>query len=310
MSKIYVIGHKSPDLDSVAAAISYANFKNLLQDGNDYIPAIAGKQNRETAYLLDRFLIEDPILLERANSEDSYILVDHNEAGQSIDNMNEANIIEILDHHKVDFSYRNPIGFDIKPWGSSCSIIAQKYFDHNFAISKSLASLMLGAVLVDTVITKSPTVTDIDKEIIEKLSALAEIEDWKAYGMEIFKVRASVKDSAPEDIIRGDFKDFTFKAGKFGVGQVETVDLEDFKLLEDKIIEKLELLRKKDGYHTAILFITDIIKEGSKFLVATEDQAGFEKAFKVDLENKRVYIDGIISRKKQVASVLTEYFDK
>ena len=197
MKKIYVIGHKSPDLDCTSAAISYANFKNKLNDGNTYIPAIAGKPNKETEYLLNKFKIEKPVLLTEAG-ENYFILVDHNESIQSIDGMHDANILEVLDHHKIDFSYKSPIEFNVKAWWSSCSIIAQKYFDHNIEIDKSLAGLMLGAILVDTVITKSPTATHIDLKIIDKLANIDEIDDWKDNGMDFFKVRSSVKDSTPE----------------------------------------------------------------------------------------------------------------
>ena len=169
---------------------------------------------------------------------------------------------------------------------------------------------MLSAVLVDTVITKSPTCTDIDKEVIDELAKTAGITDWKEFGMEIFKVRGAVSDMSNEDIIKNDYKDFEFKAGKFGIGQIETVDLNDFAAREDELLSELAKIQAAEGYHSVILFISDIIKEGSKFLVATNDKEAMEKALKNKLENNRVYISGILSRKKQVVPMLTEVFDK
>ncbi len=307
--KVYVIGHKSPDLDSVAAAISYANFKNKLENTKKYSPAVAGEINKETEYLLDKFGFKIPEKIENVNGK-KFILVDHNESAQSIPGMEEAEIIEVLDHHKVDFKYSEPIMFKVFPWGASASIIAHCYFTKKIEIDKNLAGLMLGAILVDTVITKSPTCTEKDKEIIEKLAELAEIEDWKDYGMNIFKVRSTVSKLSPEEIIKSDFKDFNFKAGKFGVGQVETVDLEEVEELYDELLEGLQKIKKEGDYHSVVLFVTDIINEGSQFLIATDDQVNIEKALGAKLDKGMVYLKGVISRKKQVAPKFTEVFDK
>ena len=307
--KIYVIGHKSPDLDSVAGAISYAQFKNKLEGVNFYVPVVAGIINKETEYVLEKFGFEKPKILKDLKNK-KVILVDHNEVSQSADGREGAEIVEVLDHHKVDFKYSELIVFKVLPWGASASIIAHCYFKNNIKINKNLAGLILSAILVDTVITKSPTCTEKDKEIIEKLAEIAEIKDWKEYGMEIFKVRSSVSDLSPKEIIKSDFKDFVFKVGRIGIGQVETVNLEELNSLEDNLLKSLNDLKKSGDYHSIILFITDIIKEGSRFLVASEDASGFEKAFKVKLKNNKVYIDKIISRKKQVIPKLTKIFDK
>jgi manganese-dependent inorganic pyrophosphatase len=309
MEKVYVIGHKSPDLDSVAAAISYANFKNQLENTKKYIPRVAGDINNETKYLLDKFGFDVPEKLESAKGK-KFILVDHNESAQSIDGMEEAEIVEVLDHHKVDFKYSEPIMFKVFPWGASASIIAHCYFMKEIEIDKKLAGLMLGAILVDTVITKSPTCIEKDKEIIEKLAKLAEIEDWKGYGMTIFKVRSTVSSLSVEEIIKSDFKDFEFKAGKFGVGQVETVDLGEFEKMYDELLDGLEKIKKTNNYHSVILFVTDIINEGSQFLVSTDDKDGVEKALGAELSEGMVYLKGVMSRKKQVAPKFTEIFDK
>jgi manganese-dependent inorganic pyrophosphatase len=306
---IYVIGHKSPDLDSVAAAIAWANLQNKTNQTADYLPATAGAINKETAYVLEKFGIKAPEILASAENKQLY-LVDHNEESQIVDGYQKAEIVGVLDHHKINFKCEKPIEFKNLPWGSACSIIAQQYFWKEEKIEKNLAGLMLSAILVDTVITKSPTCTEIDKEIIAKLAKKAGIKDWHNFGMEIFKVRGAVSEKSAGDIIKGDFKDFDFKAGKFGIGQVETVDLNDFAAKEAEIMAELAKMQTTGGYHSVILFITDIIKEGSKFLVATKDEAGMEKALKNKLIDNKVYVPGIMSRKKQVVPMLGEVFDK
>jgi manganese-dependent inorganic pyrophosphatase len=180
----------------------------------------------------------------------------------------------------------------------------------NIELDSNLAGLMLSAILVDTVITKSPTCTEIDKEIIAKLAEIAGVDDWKKMGMEIFKVRGSVSEKSAEEIIKNDFKDFEFKAGKFGIGQIETVDLNDFSEKEEALMAELAKMQAEGGYHSVILFITDIINEGSKFLVATSDVEAMEKALNGKLVDNKIYIPGILSRKKQVVPMLSEVFDK
>jgi len=305
--QIYVIGHKSPDLDSVAAAISYANLKNKLENSDLYIPAIPGEVNKETQFILDKFKINKPSLLLDASAK-KIIQVDHNEFSQAVSGIENAKIIEVLDHHKVVFNYSDPISFLVKPWGSVCSIIAHEYFTNNVQIESEMASLMLSAILVDTVITKSPTCTQRDIEIIEKLANIAKIEDWKVFGMEIFKVRSSVSELSDREIVKSDFKDFELRLGKFGIGQVETVNLVEFENRQDGLLKELDRVRQESGYHSVILFITDIIKEGSLFLVSTSVTEKIEEALGAKLENNRVYINGIISRKKQVAPKFSEIF--
>lgn len=310
--KIYIIGHKSPDLDSVAAAISYANFKNKQKNASTYIPAIAGDINQVTKFVLNKFNLEAPEILKDASGK-KIILVDHNEFSQALEGIGEAEIVEILDHHKLNFKYDLPIAVNIKPWGSSCSILTQMYLDNNIEINKNLAGLMMSAILDDTVITKSPTCIDKDKELIKKLAVLSGISDWKEYGLEMFKIKSSVKDFTDMEIIKNDFKDFEFKAGKFGIGQVETVDLSEFDAREKALSETMKKMRAKEKYHSVILVFTDIINEDSRFLIVSDDKEKIAKALGGELKNSEAYtsrIPGIMSRKKQVVPLISKIFDK
>lgn len=322
--RIYVIGHKSPDLDSVVAAISYANLKNVSlktqrsqniqkkhedTEKAEYVPAVAGEINKVTEYVLEKFGFTQPEILKDAAGK-NLVLVDHNEASQVVAGGDKASIVEVLDHHKMNFSYSDPIEIKVKPWGSTTSIVYWLYEENNLEIDKNLAGLMLSAVLDDTVITKSPTCMDVDKEIIKELAGLAEVSDWENYGLEMFKVKSSVKDLSAKDIIKLDYKDYQFKAGKFGLGQVETVNLSELESREDELLSELDKIRQTENYHSVILFITDIMKEGSKVLVTTSDQVKVEEALGSKLEAGKVYIEGLISRKKQVIPKFTEIFDK
>ena len=306
---IYVIGHQTPDLDSVAAAISYANYKNKLEDTDIYTPAVTGEINLATKAVLYKFNINKPKVLKSASGQ-SVILVDHNEFIHGVNGIEEAKIFGVLDHHKMDFSYPDPIDIIVKAWGSSNSIIYYLYKIHNIKIEKNMAALMLSAVLDDTVITKSPTTTEKDKEIITELASIAGIGDWQALGIEIFKAKSDIKDSSALEIIKSDYKDYDFKAGKFGLGQVETVDMSDFENKEHDLQEAVKNLKEEGAYHTVFLMLTDIINQGSMIFIESNEPKRVEKALDIKLDNNQAYKKGLMSRKKQIVPVFTEEFDK
>ncbi len=304
---VYIIGHKSPDLDSVAAAIAYADLKNKLKDGKEYKPAIAGDINKETEHVLERFGFEIPEKLESLAGKE-VVLVDHNESPQMLKGFEEAEIKEVLDHHKVNFSYDKPISFETLPWGSSATMVADKFFFTNVGFDKNLASLMLSAILVDTVITKSPTCTEKDEQVIKRLAKVAEIDDPRDLGIQIFKVRSSIDDLSPQEVIKNDYKEYDLKDGKFFINQIETVDINNVNEREEELIQAMKDL-KEQGYHSVITFVTDIFKEGSKFWVVTDDENKMSEALGRPL-NEEIYLEGVMSRKKQVVPMLSEIFDK
>ena len=306
MKNIYIAGHKSPDLDSVIGCIAYAHLKNELDSNNTYVPVIAGAINAETEYVLEQCDLETPELKESLEGE-HVILVDHNEAHQAIDKLEDAIILEIIDHHKMDFSYHTPVRIMIEPIGSSCNVIAKMYKADDVVIPQNIARAMLAASLTDTIISKSPTTTPEDIKIMNDLAEIAGVADWKTYGMEIFKVRSSVADLSDEQIITADYKDFEIGGHKIGIGQVETVDVSDFDDRTEGLLTTLTSHKESGGYHSVILFITDIIKEESHFLFASEAPDTVAEAFGQSQTNN-TFIAPVLSRKKQVVPQLIEAF--
>jgi manganese-dependent inorganic pyrophosphatase len=304
MDTIYIAGHKSPDLDSVIGTIAYAYLKNKTDTKNSYIPIVVGDLNLETEYVLEKFELKTPIHMDSVAGK-KIILVDHNEAYQAIDGLEGAEILEIIDHHKMNFSYNEPIRIIIEPIGSSCNVISKMFKADDVVISKNLAGAMLAATLTDTILTKSPTTTDEDVRIIEELTITAGIEDWKTFGMEIFKVRSSVSKKSDGEIIVSDYKDFDFNGKKFGIGQVETVDIKEFDDRKPGLLRALSEKRTVGKYHSTILFLTDIIKEESHFLVASEDPEKIASAFGQKNSNG-TFIAPVVSRKKQVVPMLSK----
>lgn len=305
MSKniIYIIGHKSPDLDSVVSAISYQDLKSKLDKENEYKAVVAGDLNLETKYILEKYNIKKPTSLESLEGK-KVIMVDHNEFSQALDGIEKAEIIEVIDHHKINFSYKLPINFKTANYGSTCSLIFNEYKKNKIKIEKDMAAIMLAAVLVDTVIGRSPTCTNEDIKIIEELAKIAEIDDWQEYGIEIFKVRSSVESLSANNIIKSDFKDFNLNSKKIGIGQVESVDLRVFKKRKDELLKSLDQIKKEENYHSVILFITDIINEGSLFLIVSDEKEKINHAFNIKGDSDSFYVKGIISRKKQVTPII------
>lgn len=303
---INIIGHKSPDLDSVAAAAGYAYLKNQIDPANSYVANRAGEANAETKYIFEKFGVALPEILT-SSADKKIILVDHNEKSQTVDLLEQAELVEIIDHHKMKFEYHDPIFIHVEPIGSTCTILFKMFKCHEVVIPKDLVGVLLSGMLVDTVITRSPTCTKKDVSAIQELSQIIGV-DYTKFGLEVFKVRSQVNKLAPEAIITSDYKDFDINGKKFGVGQVETVDLSEFAELKSGLLKALQEKKQIGGYHTVVLFITDILQEGSQFLVVSDEPAKFNKAFTCGLINNECYLAGIMSRKKQVIPALLENY--
>jgi len=306
--KIYVVGHKSPDTDSVTSAITYANLKNAL-GMKEAVPAAAGDINNETKFLLDFFKVPAPEKLTDATDK-KVILVDHNEMGQAVDKLNEENIVEIVDHHKIGgIKTGKPIFVLNEPVGATGGIIANLYEWHKVAISKEMAGLMMAAILSDTVLFKSPTCTPRDKATVEKLSKIAGVDPMK-FGMEMLKAKSDISSKSAKDILMGDFKKFDFSGTKAGVGQIEVMDLTDLKSKRAAILDEMNKMKDAEKLDMVVLMLTDVIKEASDILFVGNDKAakGFEKAFGGKIANNSIYKEKVLSRKKQVIPPLEGAF--
>jgi manganese-dependent inorganic pyrophosphatase len=297
MEDIYVIGHRNPDTDSVISAIAAAKTMG-------YKAAVSGDINAETAFVLSKFGVEAPEKVIDLSGKKVF-LVDHNENTQMADGWESAEIVGILDHHRINFSSSAPVFFHVEPLGSTCSILAKTFMD-GIKNDSVLAGLLLAGILSDTVIFKSPTATDEDKLIAAELAAAAGIADIEAFGLEIKKAGADISGMTAADIVGKDFKDFDMSGKKVGIGQIELPDLSIMEEMESAVIARLDEL-KEQGYELVMIALTDIIKEGSK-LIFSGDPSIIEKAFGKAPEKNSVYVDGMMSRKKQIVPPLEEEF--
>lgn len=206
---MYVVGHKVPDSDSICGAIALAYLKNQI--GEAAIPTRLGEVSPETAFILEKFGLETPELKTSYAGEEVYI-VDHSELTQAPDDIAEATIVGIVDHHKLgDLTTSTPLECWIRPVGCSNTVIKMMYDFYNVEIPQNIAGIMLCAILSDTVIFKSPTCTTADIKCVEALAEIAGVEDFKALGMEMFKVKSAVEGTPVRDLVMRDFKDFNMK---------------------------------------------------------------------------------------------------
>lgn len=236
------------------------------------------------------------------------IQVDHNERGQSVDGLDEAEILEIIDHHRVaDIMTGNPIFFRNEPLGSSSTIVAKCFFEKGITPSKEAAGLLTGAIISDTLLFRSPTCTEQDIEICKKLAEIAGISDIDAFAKEMFKAGTSLQGKTVEEIYNSDFKPFNIGDYKIGIAQVNTMDIEGFMPLKDEMLNYMNKKAKDGGFNFMVLLLTDIINEGSQILFAGEeaDEAIINKTFNTTLKDKTSFLPGVLSRKKQVVPPLT-----
>ncbi len=299
-----ILGHKNPDTDSIISAIACEHLYKAR--GLDVVARAQGEPAPETAFVLKRFGLKAPEVITSVAGEDVY-LVDYSDLGQAPEDFAQANLKGIVDHHKLgDVTSSSPVECVIMPVGCTNTILKGMYDFLGIEIPANIAGAMLCAILSDTVIFKSPTCTPADRRAAEELAKIAGIEDLQALGMELFTAKSAVAGVAPRALICRDFKDFNMSGAKVGVGQLELVDL---AIIEDRIPELLEELAvmKGEGRHTAMLLLTDIMKEGSRLLMASDDPAKIAAAFGAELADK-IWLPGVMSRKKQVVPALEAAF--
>jgi len=301
----YVVGHKVPDSDSIVGAIALAYLKNAI--GEEAIPARLGELSPETQFILDKFGFEAPELKMSYAGESLYI-VDHSDIALAPDDVAEATLLGIVDHHKLgDLTSDTPLECWIRPVGCSNTVIKMMYDFHNVEIPKDIAGMMMCAILSDTVIFKSPTCTTADIRCVEVLAEIAGIEDYKELGMDMFKVKSAVLNTPMRDLVMRDFKNFNMNGTKVGIGQLEVIDLAIFDEMKPDLEADIAKLKQEEGQHTVLLLLTDIMKEGSELLVVSDDLSQIESAFAATTDNK-VWLDGVLSRKKQVVPPLEKVF--
>lgn len=304
MSKVFVTGHKNPDTDSICSALSYAALKQA--QGVEAVAIRLGEVNKETQYALDYFQVEAPKLIASVEEKQAVMLVDHNEPAQSVDGLDKAELLEIVDHHRLGgLNTANPIFVHIEPVGCTATIITKMFDCQKVELPKKIAGLLLSAIVSDTVLFKSPTCTEQDKAAAEKLAVIAGV-NLKEYGMAMLKAGADLGDLTPAQIAKTDSKPFSFGNYKAIVAQISVMDTADILAKKAELVAAMQELCQNEGYDMSLLMVTDIMKESTELVFVGEPKQLIADAFGKDASGDSIYLPGVMSRKKQIVPQLTE----
>lgn len=304
MSKVFVTGHKNPDTDSICSALSYAALKQA--QGVEAVAVRLGEVNKETQYALDYFQVEAPELIASVDEKQAVMLVDHNEPAQSVDGLDKAELLEIVDHHRLGgLNTANPIFVHIEPVGCTATIITKMFDCQKVELPKKVAGLLLSAIVSDTVLFKSPTCTEQDKAAAEKLAVIAGV-NLKEYGMAMLKAGADLGDLTPAQIAKTDSKPFSFGNYKAIVAQISVMDTADILAKKAELVAAMQELCQNEGYDMSLLMVTDIMEESTELVFVGEPKQLIADAFGKDASGDSIYLPGVMSRKKQIVPQLTE----
>lgn len=303
--KTLVFGHKNPDTDSITSALVYAYLKN--QVGHAAEAVRLGDVTEETAYALNYFKVEAPREISSLEGEaNSVILVDHNEFQQSADGIEEVQILEVIDHHRIaNFVTADPLYYRAEPVGCTATILLKLFKEKQVEIPAEIAGLMLSAIISDSLLFKSPTCTEEDIQAARELEAIAGVKA-EEYGLEMLKAGADVASKSIDDLLTLDAKEFGMGDYKVEIAQVNVVDPADV-LNRKEELETAIYSRISDKELDLYFFVvTDILNNDSVALALGKMANKAEEAFKVTFTDHTAVLKGVVSRKKQVVPALTE----
>ncbi|EAF7751234.1 manganese-dependent inorganic pyrophosphatase [Listeria monocytogenes] len=308
MTKTLVFGHKNPDTDTICSAISYAELKKA--QGADIEAVRLGELNSETAFVLDYFQVTAPRLVQTVANEVSEVaLVDHNERQQSVDDIDDVTVTAVVDHHRIaNFETSDPLYYRAEPVGCTTTILLKMFRENEVEVSKTVAGLMLSAIISDTLLFQSPTCTQEDKVAAQKLAQIADV-DIQSYGMEMLKAGADISKKTVAELLL-DAKEFNMNDNKVEIAQINVVDVNDVlsrraeveALMTQNIVDK--------GLDLYLFVITNILTNDSVGIAIGSKTAVVEEAYGVKFVENQAPLKGVVSRKKQVVPILTDTFAK
>ncbi|MEK0315893.1 manganese-dependent inorganic pyrophosphatase [Cohnella sp. 56] len=309
MGKVLIFGHKNPDTDTICSAIAYAALKNKL--GVEAEAVRLGNVGAETQFALDTFGAAAPRLVETVAAEaKQVILVDHNERQQSASDIDQVQVIEVIDHHRIaNFETSAPLYYRAEPVGCTATILNKLYKENGVAIDKNVAGLMLSAIISDSLLFKSPTCTPEDVAAARELAEIAGVDADK-YGLDMLKAGANLSDKSIDELVSLDAKEFTMGAAKVEIAQVNAVDVNDVLSRQGELEDKLNGIIASKSLDLFLFVVTDILNNDSVGIALGKSAAVVEQAYNVKLDGNKAVLKGVVSRKSQIVPVLTDTFAK
>jgi manganese-dependent inorganic pyrophosphatase len=303
MGKTLIFGHKNPDTDSITSSLVMANLEKKL--GNDVEACRLGKVNKETEYVLNYLGVEAPKLIEEVENGTEVILVDTSNPDELLSNINDLEVKKIIDHHKLSLITSYPLYYRAEPVGCTETIMYKLYKENGVEIDKTIAGLMLSAIISDTLLFKSPTCTEDDKKAAEELAKISGI-DVNTYGMDMLKAGTDLSSFTVEEILSIDAKKIDLKDKKAIIAQVNTASIDEVLTMKDDLEKAIEKSIEENGLDIFMFVITDIVESTSKAIVLGNAVNIAEKAYNEKIVENVIELKGVVSRKKQIIPIMTE----
>jgi len=293
-----ILGHKNPDTDTIVSAIVFSDF--LRKKRFKVKIGRAGSLNKETKFLLSFLKEKVPPLIKNVVKK-NIILIDHGDLNQAISGAEKANILMVLDHHRIaGLETIEPIFYRCEPLGSTATLIAKIFSEENLKLNKRQASLLLCGIISDTLKFTSPTTTKEDKKIAQKLIKISKI-NVEEIAKQMFEVKSDLKGILIKKILTKDYKEYNFSGKKVGIGVYETVFPKSFEKIKKKIFEELEKLKKEMKLDLLFFAVVDIFKKISfLYLIGTQEEEIAKKVFKEKIKENIMILPKIVSRKTQI----------
>ena len=304
MNKTFIFGHKNPDTDSIVSSLVMADFEKKMGNPNA-VSCRLGMVNKETEYVLNYLGLEAPILIEDLEDGAEVIVVDTANPGELIPNLSNVKIKRIVDHHQVLLNTGYPLFYRAEPVGCTETIMYKLYKENNLEIDKTIATLMLSAIISDTLLFKSPICTEDDINAVKELAKIAE-NNYETYGMDMLKAGTDLSSFSIEEILNLDAKAIALKDKKSIIAQVNTASIPDVMQMKADLEAGMNKIISENNLDLFLLLITDIINSDSQVLVLGNSASIVEKAYGVKLEDNTALLKGVVSRKKQVVPIMTE----
>lgn len=297
---ISVFGHKSPDTDATASAIVWAWY--LTSKGRAAIPYVLGTPNAEADFVLKRWGYDTPAILQDVADGQDCVLVDTNNVAELPDNINNANVIEIIDHHMLQGGLKTvkPITITIKPLASTASVMVGMMGDQFVNAPESIKGLILSCILSDTLEFRSPTTTPLDQEIAKSLAVELGL-NLTDYANEMFAAKSDVSRFSDVELLRVDGKEYTLEDTKLRVSVLETTTPDLILARKAGLMAAMKQVAQEDGVDQVLLFVVDILNQQATLLIPNDVVKGLAiKSFAVQVDGDEVILPGVMSRKKQI----------
>ncbi len=307
----YVVGHQNPDTDSYAAAIVTAWYLNEINEDQWHAGAVfLGDPNGETRFLLEKVWLTPTKPIQELPEWSHLVLVDHNEASQSIPNREKYVIDMVIDHHKVaDFSTSAALSMRLEPVACTCTILAEMMLENVVVPPVGIAELMIGAIISDTLFWRSPTTTQRDRNAVARLNEITRIDDLEMYSIDMFDAKSDLSWLTPEQIIRYDYKTFDLHGNTMWIWVFETTNSQKLFDIKEDLIDAIHDVKEKDWIKQLLFCVVDIIqKKNIAFAVSESEVEIVQWAFAASVEDGIADLWERVSRKKTIVPPIDEWF--